>query len=294
MSSALRFSTIAAAAILAAPLAAQQPPQHAPAKPTLTSADYAKWETLGAGALSPDGKWLAFDLRRGNGSTELHYRAVGTDKETTARSATNPQFTGNSRWLLYTITPDTAGGRGGRGRAGGGGGRGGRGGGEPAAEGGTAPNRNKVGVVDLRTGTLTTLDDIQSYTLSSDGSHVALRRYPAAGRRAADVIVRDLDAGTELAFGNVSESAWNDDGSMLAMTIDVDGHTGNGVQVLETKTGVVRSLDASDALYTGLTWRSHSADLVALRSKTDSAFRRHGLRRSGLARRRRLRRETDI
>ncbi len=256
--------------LTAAPLFAQQP--HAPpaAKPTLTSADYAKWETLGAGALSPDGKWVAFDFRRGNGTTELHYRTVGADKDQSARSASNAQFSANSRWLVYTITPDTAGGRGGRGgRAGGGGGRGG--GGAPA-EGGAAPNRNKVGVVDLRTGVVTTLDDVQSYTLSGDGSHVALRRYPAGGRRAADVIVRDLDAGTELAFGNVSESSWSEDGAMLAMTIDVDGHTGNGVQMLDTRTGAIKSLDASDAIYTGLTWRAHSTDLAAMRSKPDSAF----------------------
>jgi dienelactone hydrolase len=251
---------------VAMPLGAQQP--HSAAKPTLASADYAKWETLGAGALSPDGKWVAYDFRRGSGTTELRYRAVSADKEQTARSATTPQFTSNSRWLLYTITPDTAGGRGGRGGRAGAGGRGGAG----PAEGGAAPNRNKVGVVDLRTGTLTTLDDVQSYALSNDGSHVALRRYPAPGRRAADVIVRDLDAGTELTFGNVSESSWNDDGALLAMTIDVDGHTGNGVQVLDVRSGVVRSLDASDATYTGLGWRSHAEDLVAMRSKADSAF----------------------
>src|SRR5262249_2433070 len=161
------------------------------------------------------------------------------------RSATGPQFSQNSRWLLYTITPDTAGGRGGRGgRAGGGGGRGG--GGAPA-EGGAAPNRNKGAVVDLKSGIITTLHDVQSYSLSGDGSPVGLRRSPAGGRRVADVIVRDLDAGTELTFGNVSESSWSEDGAMLAMTIDVDGHTGNGIQVLDTKTGAIRSLDASDA-----------------------------------------------
>src|SRR5262249_39919770 len=68
---------LVAIVLAAAPLAAQQPTSaHGPAKPTLTSADYAKWETLGAGALSPDGKWVAYDFRRANGTTELHYRAV--------------------------------------------------------------------------------------------------------------------------------------------------------------------------------------------------------------------------
>ena len=262
-----RFGSFVAIVLVATPICAQQP--HAPARPTLTSADYAKWETLGAGALSPDGKWVAYDFRRANGTTELRYRAVDANQEQSARSGNGAQFTANSRWMLYTITPDTAGGRGGRGGRAGGGGRGG--GGAPA-EAAPAPNRNKVAVVDLKSGSTTTLDDIQSYSLNADGSHVALRRYPPAGRRAADLIVRDLETGSELAFGNVLESSWSDDGSMLAMAIDVDGRTGNGVQVLNTKTGAIRSLDASDALYTGLAWRPHSDDLAAMRSKPDSAF----------------------
>ena len=109
-----RLAPLLAIAIVAAnPLAAQQ--SHTAAKPTLTSADYAKWETLGAGALSPDGKWVAYDFRRANGTTELRYRGVDASQEQSVRSANGPQFSANSRWMLYTITPDTAGGRGGRG-----------------------------------------------------------------------------------------------------------------------------------------------------------------------------------
>jgi len=243
--------------------AQQQGSSSARAKPVLSSADYAKWETLGNGALSPDGKWVAYDFRRGNGSTELRYRTIDSGNEHSVRSANGPQFSANDHWLLYTITPDTAGGaaRGGRG------GRGGTG-----IAGAAVLNRNKVGAVDLRTGATSIFDDVQSYTLSSDGSHVALRRYPAAGKRAADVIVRDLDAASDLTFGNVAESAWSDDGSMLAMAIDVDGRTGNGVQLLNVKSGAIRSLDASDGLYAGLAWRTHSDDLAAMRGRVDSAF----------------------
>lgn len=256
MSRVLRIAALLAGAT--APLIAQQ-------KPTVTSAaDLAKWETLGAGALSPDGKFVAYDFRRGNGSTELRYRAVSGGEEHTIRSAEGPQFSSNNHWLLFTVTPDTAG-RGGRG----GGARGGRGGaGAPA----TPAARNKVGAIDLRSGAQTTFDDIQSFTLSDDGSHVALRRYGVAGRRGADVIVRDLDAGSELAFGNVAEQSWSDDGALLAMVIDVDGHTGNGVQVLNASTGALRSLDASTNTYTGLAWRNKSDDLAAMRSRADTAF----------------------
>ena len=250
---------------LATPVFAQQP-VHEAAKPTLARADYAKWETLGSGTLSPDGKWVAYDVRRGNGSTEVRYRTLVTDKEQAARSAVNPQFTANSHWLLYTITPDTAGGggRGERGRPGG------RGAAQTTAA--SPANRNKVGIVDLRTGATSTVDDIQSYTMSNDGVHVAFRRYPGPGRRAADLVVRDLDADADLTFGNVAEQAWSDDGALLAMAIDVDGGTGNGVQLLDVKSGAIRSLDASESVYAGLEWREHSHDLAAYRSRSDTAF----------------------
>ena len=230
----------------------------AAAKPVPTAADYAKWETLGAGALSPDGKWVAYDARRVSGATELRYARTDGGPETVVRLGSAPQFTSGSRWLLYTLSSDTTGG-----------GRGGRGG---AGAPGAAPSRNKVVAVDLRSGSSTTFDDIQSYSLSNDGVHVALRRYGTPGRRGADVIVRDLDAGTDLTLGNVAELAWNEQGSMLAMAIDVEGHTGNGVQLLDVRTGAIRSLDAGDMHYTGVQWRPKSDDLAALRSRVDSAF----------------------
>src|SRR5512133_549480 len=109
----IRYLTMLVAA--AGSLVAQQPqdPRSASGgKPVLKSPDYAKWETLGNAALSPDGKWVAYDFRRGNGSTELRYRTVDSDNEHIARSANGPQFTSNGHWLLYTITPDTTGGGG--------------------------------------------------------------------------------------------------------------------------------------------------------------------------------------
>src|SRR5579862_7962814 len=199
----------------------------AQSKHTLAPADYAKWETLGNSAISPDGKWIAYDVRRGDASTELRYHAVDSENERTAKSGTGPQFTANSRWLVYTVTPDTNG-RGGRGGARGGGG--GRGGAAPDAN--TGASHNRLALVDLRSGdSVQTFDDVQSFSLNEPGTFLMMRRYPAQGRRTADIIVRDLAQGTELTFGNVSETAWSDDGAMLAMAIDVDGKTGNGVQL---------------------------------------------------------------
>ena len=259
---------------IAAPLVAQRgvPASNVTAstRAPIPASEWGRFETLGSAAISPDGKWVAYDFRRGAGNGELRYRALASETEQSVRRGSGAVFTRNSRFLLYTVMPDTGGsGRGGRGGRGGGGGAGGGGGGA-----GAASNRNKVGIVDLRNGTTTVLEDIQSFVLSKDGAHVALRRYPAQGRasRGADLVVRDLEQGTELTLGNVADFGWSDDGAMLAMTVDVDGKTGNGVQLLNAATGAIRSLDASDNLYANLQWRARSDDLVAFRSRADSAF----------------------
>ncbi|MCX5754933.1 MAG: prolyl oligopeptidase family serine peptidase [Gemmatimonadetes bacterium] len=247
-----------------AALQAQAPKGRVPAS------DYGKWETPAGGELSPDGKWVAYELRRVSGSNELRYRQIGAAQEQTVRMATAPQFTRDSRWLVYTIAPDT-GGAGGAGAAGGRGGRGGRGGGDGAT-------RSKVGIVDLRSGATLAFDDVQSFALSQNGAQVALRRYRAPGAagapapRGADLVVRDLDKGTQVTFGNVADFAWSDEGTLLAMTVDVEGRTGNGVQVLDASTGTLRSLDGGDHTYSGILWRAKSADLALFRSRTDTAF----------------------
>src|SRR5690349_23186 len=162
------------AVIGAAPLTAQQPQgvqsTTAPAaRSVLTEADFARIEQLGATALSPDGKWIAYDFRRGvSGPSELRYRLVAGGTEASVPLGSTPVFTANSRWLLFTVTPDTAGARaGGAGRRGGTPGR-------PGNTGAAESARNKVGIVDLRSGTTTILQDVQSFALSKNGAHVAL------------------------------------------------------------------------------------------------------------------------
>jgi dipeptidyl aminopeptidase/acylaminoacyl peptidase len=252
-------------------IAAQEPQGSAGAsarKTPIPSADWSRFEVLGASVISADGTWVAYELRRngGFGASELHYRALSADKDEIATAASGATFSSNSRWLVYTIVDSAAAGRGG-----------GRGGAGAAA----APTvRNKVGVVDLRRGTTTVIADVQSFALSKDGNFVALRRYtapaPAGGRapRGADVVVRDLEKGTDLTIGNVAELAWSDalGSALLALAIDADGGAGSGVQLLDATTGALRSLDNANQRYAQLTWRPRSTDLAVLRSRSDSAF----------------------
>ena len=273
----MTFCTRAAtlALLLAAGTLTAQQPQGAPSlasrvtRSVLTEADFARIETLGALALSPDGKWIAYDFRRGvSGPTELRYRSVAGGNEVSIPLGNTPVFSASSRWLLFTISPDTSAGRGGVGRIG-------RGGAQARGANGVSElARNKVAIVDLTSGSTTTLSDIASYALNKTGSHVALRRYAANDAKGpgADLVVRDLEQESDLTLGNIADFAWSDDGALLAMVVDVDGKTGNGVQLLNVASGALRGLDTGDHLYASIAWRKHADDLVALRSRADTSF----------------------
>ena len=86
--------------------------------------------------------------------------------------------------------------------------------------------------------------------------------------------MRDLKTGATTTFGNVSEYAWqaSDNGHLLAMVISAEGQAGNGIHLYNPATSVLRALDASAADYSGLTWRNDSADLVALKSRTNEKY----------------------
>src|SRR4051812_37154602 len=95
----------------AASLLAQGP---AKARSRVPESDYTKWETLGTSALSPDGKWIAYDFRKGASTSELRYREVASGTERSVIRGSTPLFCANDRWLFYTINPDTGAAAGGR------------------------------------------------------------------------------------------------------------------------------------------------------------------------------------
>ena len=86
------------------------------------------------------------------------------------------------------------------------------------------------------------------------------------------MLVRNLATGVDTTFGNVTNYSWQDKGSNLAMTIGVDGRTGNAIQVFDPHAGSLRALDNGPALFTALTWRKESGDLAALRSVKNEAY----------------------
>jgi fermentation-respiration switch protein FrsA (DUF1100 family) len=241
----------------------------APAQP----ADYGQFESLfmsrDFGGLSPDGKWLAYGVNRSNRNNELRITNIADGATKTAASATQPAFSSDSRWVAYAIGYSEAQ--------------------EEKLRKDKKPIHRKVGLMNLATGEQTVIEAVESFSFSPHGAYLAMRKYApeksdkkdggdAPGKAededtaGAELILRQLASGHDISFGNVSEFAWQDlpeTGTLLAMTINSEDKTGDGVQIFNTENASVRVLDSSSAIYSDLAWRRDSNDLAVLRSKSD-------------------------
>ncbi|NNL29823.1 MAG: hypothetical protein HKO77_02305, partial [Gemmatimonadetes bacterium] len=233
--------------VSATPLAAQD-------KPTLTEDDYGKWERLGPATISPDGDWLAVSISRVNDENELRIHRTDSDSVVVVEYGTRPTFSEDGRWLAYSVGMSEAA--------------------REAARGRDQPVRNKLGLLNLETGEQSTRNEIATFGFSSNGGYIALQRYKPEDKESAgvDVIVHDLAEGTDMLFGNVSEMAWQDDGSLIALVTDADDQVGNGVTVYDPETGRIRPLDTDEARYRELSWRDDADDLVVYKAVADEAF----------------------
>lgn len=229
-------------------------------------ADYGQWETLAPqprGGLSPDGQWLVYGINRSNRNNELRVTKVADGTTKTVAFGSQPAFSADSRWVAYAIGNSEAQ--------------------DEKLRQQKKPVQRKAGLLNLATGETIAIEAVESFAFDASGTHIALRRYaperkdPAPVPPAEDatvaagatLIVRELATGRDTTFGNVSEFAWQDKGTLLAFTINAEDKTGNGVQLYDPSSSALRLLDSGSAVYTGLTWRRDSDDLVVFRGKDD-------------------------
>jgi dipeptidyl aminopeptidase/acylaminoacyl peptidase len=270
------IATLAVALFGAAALPAQNTasatPQGEPhadpgGKKVLGLADIGRWNRIASATLSADGKWMTYVYQPNEGDGTLYLRALdGGGKTYTIPVGSAPQFSDDSRWVGYYVSPPEVAGRGRGGRGGGGGGGRGRGA-QPGEASAAAPAR-RFELLDLSTGDKYPVPDAASFKFSKSSKFLAVRANKAnaaAKNNGADLVLRELASGITQNIGNVDEYDFDDAGGRLAYTVDAADRLGNGVYLVDLATNRSIALNTSPANYAQLAWSSKGDGLAVLR-----------------------------
>ena len=248
--------------------------QSAPvAKRPLTMEDLLAWKGIRSPTLSNDGRWMAYVLAPNEGNAEFVVRSTAAGAaetripigETPTGPAAAPTIaiSGNNRWAVYTVFPTVDEAK------------------KARRDRRTLPTR--VGVIELATGTKREFERVRSFRFAGDRSNVLALQLmapdapqsngaaaPSAPAAGSVLLVVDLAGGVPVTLAAVGEYAFDESGQYLAYTVDQRDMLGNGVQVRELATGVVRALDGEKAMYRRLTWADSGDALAVIRSVADS------------------------
>lgn len=231
------------------------------AKKVLGLADIGRWKRIDNAALSADGAWMTYVYTPNEGDDTLFVRQLGGPKLYTIPVASAPQFSDDSRYVGYFVSPPT------EGRGGARGGRGGGGRGVVAFPTGTSGVR-RFEVLDLTSGDKYSVPDAASFKFSKGSKFLAVRTNKAnvaAKHNGADLVLRELSAGLTQNIGNVNLYEFDPSGRFLAYTVDAAERIGNGVYMIDLASHQSHVLNSASADYDQLAWEDKTASLAVLR-----------------------------
>lgn len=224
--------------------------QHKDLKPE----DYAQWQSIAQSELSPDGDWFSYNISLVEGDGWLVIKQIGSDNKHIFENSFAHQFSDNNRWIAFRI-------------------------GLPEKEARQKRESQKtlkyqLGLMDLHSAEVDTFNNISAYQFSHDGRYLVMHKYrpDESSIRGSDIILRDLESGTNQLFGNVAENEFNKDGTLLALLIDSHEKLGNGVHLIHLENMSTRVLESDEAEYRSLTWNDDGSSLAFLKVSPDDAY----------------------
>ena len=273
---------------------------------SITPTDIKNWNSIRQSALSNDGKWFAYTIGATESNVTLVLRgtAPGAVETRIPVGATggSVQLSGDSKWMGYLVTANRPP-AGANGRAGGAGGR--AGGAGAAGRGATAGdsaasvsaaadrNANKFVLMNLATGEKKEFNGMRRFSFNSDDAPtwVVMQAGGAAGggggrgagaggapnladvlaaaasAGSADLLLYNLTSGERQNMGQVGQYDFNDDGTVLAYTMDNTDQFGNAIQIRNMTTGAIKALESDDVLYRHLAWTDSSRALSVMKGR---------------------------
>ena len=228
---------------------------HAQEKKVLTVDDYGAWNRIESVTLSGDGNWMSYGYQPNEGDGVLFIRSIDGDQLYEVARGASPRFSMDGQWVAYNIRPSKDKSK------------------KPSKD--KKPAKGTLELMDLESGEKTEFKGATSASFSDDSTMVAIRKSKsdsASKSSRADLLVVTLATGEVRNIGNVSSFAFNKTGDLLAYTVAAADRHGNGLYLLQSDLGLLRSLDSANADYSQMQWNKAGDQLAVLRGKDKEEF----------------------
>lgn len=212
-------------------------------KKTLTTDDYAKWQSIGTNDLSPNGEWVAYQLLVQEDNDTLYVINRNNGKSYKLAFASTPEFSKDNKWLAYRI-------------------------GLPFKEAEklrdqSKPIEYKMGLLNLETGAKETVQNISRFGFSRNGKFLAVYLAPPKENKdkGSVLLLKNLSDNTTRTIGNVTDYAFNKKSDFLAYIIESANIAGNSVELFNLNHYTIKVVASDTSRFSKLSWQKEGDGL---------------------------------
>lgn len=205
-------------------------------KKQLSPEDYGKWQSLGQTEISPNGSWIAYQIIVQEDNDSLYVINRSTNKTYKLAFANTPEFSKDNQWLAYRI-------------------------GLPFKEAEklrdqSKPIEYKMGLLNLSTGKIETISNINRFGFSKNGKMLAAYLTPPKENKdkGSVLLLKNLTDGSTRTIGNVTEYAFNKKSDYLSYIVESANTAGNSVELFNLNTYTLKVIASDTLKFSKLNW----------------------------------------
>ena len=205
------------------------------ARKILNIDDYERWSRITSVNISDDGTWMTYGYSPNGGDDTLYIKNIDSGEIISEPYCSDPEFSSDSKWVVYKRNLK-----------------------DKEAEKlrkSKKPVHSKGVLLNLSTGEKCEWEKVDDLSLSPKSDYLVIKK---AGEnkdyKGTDILIRDLEKGSLMNIGNVSQYKFNKQGSHFAYIIDAEDKAGNGIYIIDLVTRTNVPLDTDTLTYSQLTW----------------------------------------
>ncbi|MCL5991499.1 MAG: hypothetical protein M1419_05295, partial [Bacteroidetes bacterium] len=222
-------------------------------KRPLTFTDVMKFKSITSTVISDDGRFVAYTSTPDRGDPNITVQSIASDSiQFIIQRAEKPVISSNSDWVIYSIPPKAW---------------------ELENADKDKPKKG-LGILNTGTGKIVKIDNIEKFLLSNDGKWLAYKYFdmnpmkPEQSQNkilGTDLILRQLQSGSELTFPGVTEFEFDSLSKNLGYIVNAEPPNKNGVFAIDLTGGYllpqkVTTLDSG--MFSNIKWSSKHSNLA--------------------------------